>query len=141
MDEEWKDAVRDGTLGRLLRSLNPMNKKRPWKVLCDGEGFLRAKNVKRLYERHSIQLWSVPPRSPDLNPVEKFWSWLRRELRAQDLRDMRQKKAPLTKAQYTTRVRSVMCSAKAQQKAANIARGVRKTCKEVIAKKGAACRG
>ena len=83
-----------------MRKLNPSNKARPWRVLCDGEGFLHSKDARAACQRHSISLWKIPPRSPDLNPVEKFWSWLRRELRRRDLQDYRQKKACLTKAQY-----------------------------------------
>ena len=75
--DEWVDTVRKGVLGGLLRKLNPKNKKRPWKVLCDGEGFLRSKAAQKSYSAHHIELWSVPPRSPDLNPIEKFWAYVR----------------------------------------------------------------
>ena len=51
------------------------------------------------------------------------------------------KKPALTKPQYIARVKQVMQRRKAQQKAANIARGFRAVCKEVAAKKGAAARG
>ena len=51
-----------------------------------------------------------------------------------------QKKAALTKAQYMARVGQVLQTTKAQQVAARIAAGFRKTCKEVDDKKGAAAR-
>ena len=85
----------------------------------------------------SISLWKIPPRSPDLNPVEKFWSWLRRR---RDLQDYRQKKACLTKAQYIARVRHVLGTEKAQQVAKRIASVFKKTRKEVDDKSGAAAR-
>ena len=88
----------------------------------------------------SISLWKIPPRSPDLNPVEKFWSWLRGELRRRDLQDYRQKKACLTKAQYIARVRHVLGTEKAQQVAKRIASVFKKTRKEVDDKSGAAAR-
>ena len=132
--------IKDGTMGALLRKLNRGNKDRPWRVLCDGEGFLHSKDARAACQRHSISLWKIPPRSPDLNPVEKFWSWLRRELRRRDLQDYRQKKACLTKAQYIARVRQVLGTEKAQQVAKRIASGFRKTCKEVDDKSGAAAR-
>ena len=138
--EEWVRAIKDGSMGALLRKLNPRNKARPWRVLCDGEGFLHSKDARAACQRHSISLWKIPPRSPDLNPVEKFWSWLRRELRRRDLQDYRQKKACLTKAQYIARVRQVLGTEKAQQVAKRIASGFRKTCKEVDDKSGAAAR-
>ena len=110
-----------------MRKLNPSNKARPWRVLCDGESFLHSKDARAACQRHSISLWKIPPRSPDLNPVEKFWSWLRRELRRRDLQDYRQKKACLTKAQYIARVRQALGTEKAQQVAMRIASCLRKT--------------
>ena len=109
-------------------------------MLIDGEHFLHSKAAAKAYERHSMSLWKVPPQSPDLNPVEKFWSWLRRELRRRDLQDFKRKRQPLTKPQYVARVKQVMQTKKAQLKASNIARGFRKTLKEVDRKRGAAAR-
>ena len=42
----------------------------------------------------------IPPRSTDLRPVEKFWSWLRRKLRAMDLKDAVAKRPVLGKMAY-----------------------------------------
>ena len=91
---------------------------------------------------HYMQLTRAPRRRScaDLNPIEKFWSWLRRELRRRDLQDYKQKKPALTKQQYIARVRQGLQTTKAQQVAKRIAGGFRKTCKEVDNKKGAAAR-
>ena len=80
----------------------------------------------------------MPPKSPDLNPVEKFWAFLRRRLRMRDLADLKAKRKPLSKTAYKARVRVVCSAAKAQQVAKNCSRSLRKTCLEVIAKHGAA---
>ena len=64
----------------------------------------------------------------------------RRELRRRDLQDYVGKRPALTKLQYIARVKQVLQTRKAQQKAANIARGFRKVCKEVADKGGAAAR-
>ena len=127
-------------LGGLLRQLNPGIKDRPWRVLCDGEKFLHSKESKAVCEVRKVSLWAIPPRSPDLNPIEKFWSWFRRELRKRDLQDYKQKKACLTKPQYVARAQQVLQTTKAKRVASNIACGFRKTCKEVADKKGAAAR-
>lgn len=137
---EWVDAIRGGALGGLLRRLNPQIKERPWRILCDGEHFLHSKDSQKACDRHSISLWKIPPHSPDLNPIEVFWSWLRRELRRRDLEDCKRKRPALTKAQYTSRVKAILQSRTANRKAANIAKGFRKVCKEVLKKKGAAAR-
>ena len=126
---------------RPARLIGPKNKKRPWKVLCDGEGFLRSKAAQKSYSAHHIELWSVPPRSPDLNPIEKFWAYVRKQLRAMDLRDLNRKRKALTKPQYIARVRMILKTKGAQTKAANIAKGLRNVCREVVEKKGAASRG
>ena len=74
--EKWSQEVRNGALTAALRSVNRKKKTRPWTILCDGESFLQADMSMSAYRSKRIQLWVVPPKSPDLNPVEMFWSWL-----------------------------------------------------------------
>ena len=59
---------------------------------------------------------------PDLSPMEKFWSWLRWDLRRKDLTDLRARRPLLSKARYEARVRAVRASVGAQRVAANVAR-------------------
>ena len=139
--EEWVQASNRGALTKAIQSLKPVKKSGPWEVLCDNEGFLNAKDAKAMYTKIGVKLWRVPPRSPDLNPVEKFWAWLRKQLRAMDLRDAIAKRPLLTKVAYRERIRRLCASQKAQRVASNIALGLRKTCKEVKLKRGAASRG
>ena len=73
--QEWANAVRIGKLSAALRKLNPRRRRGPWHVLCDNEAFLRHRACLRAYASRNIHLWGVPPRSPDLNPIEMFWSW------------------------------------------------------------------
>ena len=112
--EDWSQAVRGGQLTQALRSLNPWRKTGPWTILCDGEAFLRAKDSLAAYRSKKIVLWGVPAKSPDLNPVEMFWGWLRQRLRTLDLHDLRMKRKPLSKTAYTARVKSVIKSQKSQ---------------------------
>ena len=84
--------MREGKLTAVLRFLNPKNKSGPWSILCDAESFLRAKVPMAAYSDKKICLWDVPPKSPDLNPVEMFWGWRRRKLRLMDLPDLHQRK-------------------------------------------------
>ena len=90
------------------------------------------------YSARTVTLWDVPLKSPDLNPVEMFWGWLRRKLRVMDLEDLRKKRRPLGKTAYTTRVKGVIKSQKAQTVAKNFARRMRKACKQVADRSGAA---
>ena len=43
-----------------------------------GPDFLTSKEAKKAYADKGIVLWQIPARSPDLNPIEKIWRWLRR---------------------------------------------------------------
>ena len=138
--EAWAKAVDSGKMRAALLSLNPGRVRGPWTVLCDNESFLTAAPSKSAHARARIELWKIPPKSPDLNPIEKFWSWLRRRLRSKDLEDAAAKKRPLTKLQYRQRIRALCQSARAQQVASACAKGLRKVCEEVVRKKGAASR-
>ena len=138
---EWRRAVDRGLLTKALLRLKSQKKSGKFHVLCDNESFLRAAAVNVAHKKAHVQLWKIPPKSPDLNPVERFWSWLRQKLRAMDLADAVAKRRALTKPKYVARVKRVLRSKKAQAVAAACATGFRKVCKEVVAKKGAATHG
>ena len=67
-----------------------------------------------------------------------FWAWLRRQLRLQDLEDLRKHRRPLTKAAYTDRLKAVLDSAEAQAVAKHCAMKLRSKCRAVVEKSGAA---
>ena len=139
--EEWVAAVNSGKLRNALCALWPTRPTGPWQILCDNERFLRASASRAAYGRHNVTLWDIPKWSPDLNPVEKFWGWLRKQLRRLDLADMKAKRPVLTVPQYRSRVRGVMRTQKAQQVARSCTQGLRKVCREVVRKNGARTRG
>ena len=139
--QEWVQVVAVGKLSTAITSLSPVKPAGPWWVLCDNERFLTAKKTQAAYRDAGVNLWQVPPRSPDLNPVERFWSWLRRKLRAMDLKDAVAKRQVLGKMAYKKRVRSVCSSQQAQRVAKACTRGLKKVCREVVRNKGAATRG
>ena len=68
-DEEWAGAVDSGRLRNAIRSLDPVRPHGPWWALCDNEAFMRAPLATAAHRRLGVQLWQIPPRSPDLNPV------------------------------------------------------------------------
>ena len=82
--------------------------------------------------------WGMCRPSPDLNPVEMFWAWLRKKLRLMDLADLHKKRRPLGKPAYILRVKSVTRTQKAQSVGKNCALQVRKACQQVVDRKGAA---
>ena len=62
-------------------------------------------------------------------------------LRAIDLADAVAKRPVLNKTAYKARVRRVIKSVRSQTVAGNYAKGLRGTCKRVVAAKGAAVKG
>ena len=136
--KQWAAAVDAGKLTNALRQLNPRNQRGPWHVLCDNETFLRTKASLAAYRRRRVVLWDVHAKSPDLNPVERFWAWLRKKLRQMDLADLRARRAPLTKPQYATRVQRVLQTRKAQSVAKRCAGHFRTSCQKVLDNRGAA---
>ena len=138
--EEWVAAVSDGKLVDAIKAGNPLLKRGPWRVLCDNEGFMNAKESRAAHRAQKVNLWHVPPRSPDLNPIERFWAWLRRELRKRDLADLMANRPPMGKFAYRKRIVNICRSARARQVAGNCCKALRKVCKEVVLKKGAMAR-
>ena len=137
---EWSAAVRQGRLTDAIRKINPHRRNGPWSVLCDNESFLRHASSMRAYALKNISLWGVPAKSPDCNPIEMFWGWLRRQMRLKDLEDLRKKRAPLGKTAYTQRIKVLLRSRQAQNVAKQFAKKLRGTCRGIIKKKGAAAR-
>ena len=77
--EDFVKVVRKGKLTSAIKAVGPTRPVGPWRVLCDNESFLKkARATHTTLREYDISLWHVPARSPDLNPVEKFWAWLRR---------------------------------------------------------------
>ena len=121
----------------------PRNLKGTFRIWCDGETFLRAPASRKAYAKaKNIALWEkMPAKSPDLNPVEKYWAWLRRRLRKKDLEDLDAGRDVLRKAAYQERVRGIIDTKASQTAAGNIAKGLRKVCKEVVEGGGVATLG
>ena len=121
-----------------IKCLQPAKRHGPWHVLCDNESFLRAAVCNAAHKAAKVRLWKIPAKSPDLNPIERFWSWLRRKLRAMDLKDAVAKRGVLSKFAFKARVRAVCRSKQAQRVAGNQTKLMKRVCREVVSKKGAA---
>jgi len=138
--EEWLKALNKGKLLKAVRELQPWRPAGPRRILCDNESFIKSKGSKKYYKKNNIELLCIPPRSPDLNPIEMYWAWLRKALRRQELSDLRAKKPALGKTAYRARIKAFLKTKKAQTVAKAIFGSLRGKCKEVIRKKGAAIR-
>ena len=121
--------------------MHPARPRGPWRILCDNEHFLDAAPSREAYRRAHVSLWHTPKKSPDFNPVEKYWGWLRKRLREKDLADLVAKRRPVQKTALKARVRAICRSLRGQRVAASYFAGLRSTCQCVIKNKGAAIRG
>jgi len=137
---EWVDVLKSGALLTAIRKLQPGRHQGPRRLLCDNETFLEAKKSRPYYRKKGITLLHIPAKSPDFNPIESFWGWLRRELRRRDLEDLCAKRAPLGKTAYKRRLKNILQSRRAQEAAKAKFRGFKGVCREVVKKKGAASR-
>jgi transposase len=76
----------EGTMNRerLLKYLAEVliPQMRPGEILVmDNASYHRHSSVRRLLNRHGIGCWYLPKYSPDFNPIENYWSWLKREIK------------------------------------------------------------
>ena len=50
-------------------------------IVLDNAAFHKKSVLPGLAKKHNCEVLFLPPYSPDLNPVEKKWAWLKRRLR------------------------------------------------------------
>ena len=139
--DEWSKAVNDGKLTEACRAARPDRQQGPWRILCDNESFLNARLSRAAHLRKRIELWHIPARSPDLNPVELYWSWVRKKLRLMDLADLRAGRPPIRKAGLKVRVRALLQTPAAKTVAMNTFGTLRQKCLDVKRHKGRAILG
>ena len=51
-------------------------------VVMDNASFHRKAQLICVAQKYSFRLIFLPPYSPELNPIENFWAWLKRYLRS-----------------------------------------------------------
>ena len=136
--EEWVEEVRNGNFKTALSTVCRVKPDGDSTVLCDNEGFLDSVASKNALRAVGVKLWHTPPRSPDCNPIERFWSWVRKEMRARDLNDFIAKRPILGSMAYKQRLRCLLKSPAAQSVAKKHFHSFRETCKKVLKCKGAA---
>ena len=51
-------------------------------VILDNASFHKSQIAKKLIEKVGCQILFLPSYSPDLNPIEKYWSWFKAQVRS-----------------------------------------------------------
>ena len=121
----------------LIAPVAPGRHEGPRRLLCDNESFMAGNECKKEYRKRNIQLLNIPPRSPDFNPIESFWGWLRQAMRRRDLEDLRNKRPALGKTAWMCRLKRLLKTQKAQNVAKKKFQNFKKVCKVVYKKNGA----
>lgn len=79
----WKKADRGNgdTFISFLRQLLQNNPNKKIAVILDNASQHACKKVQRFLNRYSrIKLYFLPPYSPEYNPIERFWGWLKKHV-------------------------------------------------------------
>jgi transposase len=50
-------------------------------IVMDNASFHKKAKLNLLAQKHGYRLLFLPPYSPELNPIENFWSWLKNRLK------------------------------------------------------------
>jgi len=50
-------------------------------VIVDNASIYKSEETKNLIEGVGSKLMFLPPYSPDLNPIEHYWAWLKKKIR------------------------------------------------------------
>jgi transposase len=79
----WKKADRGNgnTFISFMRQLLQNNPNKQIAVILDNASQHACKKVQRFLGRYSrIKLYFLPPYSPEYNPIERFWGWLKKHV-------------------------------------------------------------
>lgn len=49
-------------------------------VVMDNASFHRKKRLNNIAQKYGIRIIFLPPYSPELNPIEHFWNWLKKKI-------------------------------------------------------------
>jgi transposase len=77
------DTINSNSICELLRSIKQRNLKEDFIYLVlDGAGYNRAKKVKIFAKKLKINLIYLPAYSPNLNPIERLWKFMKKKVTA-----------------------------------------------------------
>jgi len=50
-------------------------------IILDNASFHKSIKIKEMIENAGCKLIFLPPYSPDLNPIEKYWAWFKKQMK------------------------------------------------------------
>jgi transposase len=75
--QEDKTLNAEATIGFFLKIEQAYPDKRSVHIFCDNAAYYRNKKVKLYLEQSKLILHFLPPYSPNLNPIERLWKWMK----------------------------------------------------------------
>lgn len=76
----WKKSSKSDS-GAFISFLTQLRQRTPGKeivIILDNATIHKSRMVKNYLKRHKkIHLFNLPPYSPEYNPVERFWKWIK----------------------------------------------------------------
>ena len=76
--DETIDAISTIALFEQIERANPLAKRIT--IICDNARYYRSKAVAEYLENSRINLLFLPPYSPNLNLIERFWKFFKRKV-------------------------------------------------------------
>ena len=79
----WKQTDR-GNSQQFIYFLHQLRKASPDKklmIILDNSSIHKSKKVRAFVTKHDwLELFFLPPYSPEYNPIERFWLWLKQKV-------------------------------------------------------------
>ena len=75
--QEDKMLNAEATMGFLRKIEDAYHAKNRIHLFCDNARYYRNKDVTKYLKASKIQLHFLPPYSPNLNPIERLWKWMK----------------------------------------------------------------
>jgi transposase len=79
----WKQADK-GNSQQFIMFLHQLHKANPDKkmmIILDNGPIHKSKKVQKFLQKHPwVALFFLPPYSPEYNPIERFWHWLKQKI-------------------------------------------------------------
>lgn len=75
--EEDKTLNKDSTMKFFQKIEKYYSRKKKIHLICDNASYYKNKEVQKYLENSKICLHFLPPYSPNLNPIERLWKWMK----------------------------------------------------------------
>lgn len=79
----WKQADSGNSQQFILflHQLHQYNRSKKLIIILDNGSIHKSKKVQAFVRKHAwVELFFLPPYSPEYNPIERFWQWLKQKV-------------------------------------------------------------